>query len=157
MKPFQETLSGSNMSTTSTSDSEDSQETYASLGEHLRTLAAVLEEYDGMAADIQSHITSMEQPVTAVALASFTQPLHLKEAPFRFQRFQIRKEAQDLFALEETASFRTICKHIRDCLFREGCVQKDGSVVLPPALSAFYDVSGPVSYLSLLSLEKIVV
>jgi hypothetical protein len=144
------------MSSGSDSESGDSVATFSSLERSLTKLRTTLEEYDELAAGIQTHMEHMETPVTSVALASFAQPTYLKEAPFRFERFHIREEAQRLFGLEETASFRTLCKHVRDTLFREGCVGSDGLVTLTPALSEFFGVQGAVSYLSLLVLEKFV-
>jgi hypothetical protein len=130
--------------------------TFASLRRCLASLCETLGEYDELAEGIQSHMATMEKPVTSVALAAFVQPTHLKEAPFRHERFRIRKEAQKLFDLEETASFRTLCKHVRDTLFREGCVGTDGLVRLTPDLAAFFGTEEPVPYLSLLRLEALV-
>lgn len=141
----------------SESTSSGSTSSFTSIQEHLATLCAALEEYDDMAENIQTHMATMEAPVTSVALASFAQPTHLKEAPFRHEHFNIRLEAQNLFGLGETASFRVLCKHVRDTLFREGCVGQNGVVTLTPALSDFFGIHEPTSYLNLLTLEKFVV
>jgi hypothetical protein len=95
--------------------SEGSEESFSSITQALQDLRERMEAFEVGVEEVATTVVGMEQPVSAVTIATYVQPRVLEKAPFRQERFHVKPAAKTLLALEtSTPSFKTLCAALRE-------------------------------------------
>ena len=141
--------SGSESGSGSDSGSEDS---YTSIRMALEEIREKMEAFDSGVESLHTHVKTMEQPVTSVAVASFAQPAYLESAPFRKELFRMKEQARAVFSLGTVESYSSLCKKIRKYLFEHKLVDSSGAVRLTKEMKDVFETEDEtMSFLAILS------
>ncbi len=130
----------------------ESDESYSSIRMALEEIREKMEAFDSGVESLHTHVKTMEQPVTSVAVASFSQPSYLESAPFRKELFRIKDQARVVFSLGAVESYSSICKKIRKHLFEHKLVDSKGAVQLTNEMKSLFETDEEsMSFLAILS------
>lgn len=129
-----------------------SDESYSSIRMALEEIREKMEAFDSGVESLHSHVKTMEQPVTSVAVASFSQPSYLESAPFRKELFRIKEQARVVFSLGAVESYSSLCKKIRKHLFEHKLVDSKGTIQLSKEMKDVLETKEEtMSFLAILS------
>jgi hypothetical protein len=138
--------------------SEGSEESFSSITQALQDLRERMEAFEVGVEEVAATVVGMEQPVSAVAIATYVQPRILEKAPFRQERFRVKPAAKTLLGLEgSTPTFKTLC-----AVLREYCIPytdlESRRIVLPEELKQLLEIEeATLSFLEVLAhLDRIV-
>jgi hypothetical protein len=91
--------------------------TFSSFQHALEEMMTSLAQLDEGLHSINTTTTALEQPLTSVAIGSFTNPRVLEAAPFRATKFRLRHTAKTfLNTPHHTVTFAELCEAIRKAI-----------------------------------------
>lgn len=138
--------------------SEGSSDSFSSIAQALQDLRERMEAFEVGVEEVASTVVGMEQPVSAVAVATYVQPRILEKAPFRQERFHLKPAAKALLGFESsTSSFKSLCAALRDyCIPYTDLTTR--RILLPEELKRLLETEEPsMSILEVLAhLDRIV-
>ena len=125
-------------------------DSFASVEMNIESLKFRICELYGETEELESHLLTMEKPLTNLKIDQLGQLPFLEASPFRHATFQVKKHLPGVDS-NKRYPFHVICEKVRDYLIEKKAYDNDGQIILNKQLANLFEVEeGKIGYISLL-------